>query len=745
MKHLILSFLALLSCALASRAQTTDGPIVPLTERGYITTERSAYSLGDTLRVHGVVLSTDYTDFYPYSRYVNVELICPADDKNANADAVVVSQKVRTDAHGTFYATLPTDACRAEGRYYLRAYTRFMRNRPAETFPMTSVMLNFGTEKRHYEGGDWTVACYPEGGTLRAGIQQRMTVYVRDYYGNPVDGAELSAVCGDDTLAIADTRPSGYASLSFMPLAEGTQGKLIISRYGREMSVDLPTVAPAAPTLSTFSAGRKLRVQISGATEGLHLYAFQSGFGITEHPVGTGLLAIGTADIPDGLITFWLTDGRNVLCHRSVWVGRVGNEKPASLPDDAIAIRHVTSGTTPTLHAFESLCLLPQVRSEVPFPTTFYRENEREARTDLDLWLQTTRFIAFDIRDALAANFEYPYDPERALTLTGRAYNQQQKPLTYGSVEIVNLRTMTNYVCEVDAEGRYEQAVDDYRAGDQFFIESIDHIGKNRRYGASLEQPAPATMYNWLRLNDEANYDAGHRATSLDTQSSSLAGGIDLNEVTVTAQRVGRDWRTSQMDGLFFFDHDMLQDPIFRDLEGVLRRTGWVDIITGNSRPQATLRNQGSRFMANDYVSQSAGDDRVSGDRFCRWRNRRNLTLNPNGTDHMNILLDGVLITHSYDYLLSSTVDNYESIEIIGPNNSDSRLLSNYSPCGLIVLKSRHLMSKKDIPAKGITVQPEGLTRPLCPNTNAQLHPAPGQRLAVDIITPDRKIISWEE
>lgn len=772
MNRLLYIFIAALF-ALAAKAQDTEGPIVPLTERGYIAADCSTCTLGDTLRVHGVMLSTDYSDFYPYSRYVNVELVCPAAGDDAAADSVIVRQKVRLSDHGIFYATIPTIDCHTEGRYYLRAYTRFMRNRPVETFAMSSVVMTLGRRQFHFEGGDWSVACFPEGGQLQAEAQQRLVVYVRDRYGNPVPDAELTAVCGTDTLAIGETRASGYGSLSLMHLPEGMKGSIVVSKDGREMIADMPEVGPVAPALRVFQTGRKLRVQLAGfddvaaaaAQRDLHLYAVQSGFGIKEYPIGTGMLAIDTSDTPDGLMTFWLAEAHNVLCQRSVWVGRVGNEKPKQSeqleqpeqseqpkqseqfeqPAGSTLIRRIVSDNTPTLHAFEALCLLPQVRSDVPFPAAFYRETERDARTDLDLWLQTTRFVAFDLKDALAARFDYPFAPEQVLTLSGQAFNQQLKPMTYGSVEIVNLRTMANYVCDVDADGRYEQPVDDYWPGDQFFIESIDRIGKNRRYGASLEETTPPAMYNWLRLYDEANAEAGVHAATMG-RTAGLSGGIDLGEASVTAQRVGRDWRTSQMDGLFYFDHEMLQDPSYRDLEAVLRRTGWVDIITGNSRPQQTLRNQGSGFAANDFVSQASGDDRVSSERYCRWRNGRNNRLNGGSSGHMNILLDGVLITHSYDYLLSSTVDNYESIEVVGPSNSDSRLVANYSPEGLIILRSRHLMSRKEIAAKGITVTPQGgITYPLCPDRSATLRPAEGQHIVVDLITPDRQIISWEE
>lgn len=52
-------------------------------------------ALGDTVRISGQVLSTDYNDFYPYSRYVYVELI----GKN---DSVVARNKVRMADDGVF-------------------------------------------------------------------------------------------------------------------------------------------------------------------------------------------------------------------------------------------------------------------------------------------------------------------------------------------------------------------------------------------------------------------------------------------------------------------------------------------------------------------------------------------------------------------------------------------------------------------------------------------------------------------
>lgn len=74
---------------------------------------------------------------------------------------------------------------------------------------------------------------------------------------------------------------------------------------------------------------------------------------------------------------------------------------------------------------------LYNVRSDAPFPAAVYSETEREARTDLDLWLATTRFVGFDIADALAARFDYPFLPEKALSIAGTALTPDRRILSW--------------------------------------------------------------------------------------------------------------------------------------------------------------------------------------------------------------------------------------------------------------------------------------------------------------------------
>lgn len=796
----LLSILILLCTFGLCRAQSDEGPVVPLTERVFMTTERNICRLGDWLNVRGVVLSTDYNDFAPYSRYVNVELIGSMTDREGqeHADSVIVRQKVRTDERGYFFLTLPTDACQKEGRHYLRAYTRFMRNQPVQTFPMTSVLLTYDARRMQAgEGGGCVVSFFPEAGRLMVGTQQRIVAYVTDDYGNPVEGATLAWIAGGDTLATAISRPSGYAALTPSVAIGGEANAYVsIAKDKQQMKADLPEATEAAPFIRTSVVAGKLRLQIVNRhllSADSRLYGFMGGFGMTEYPVPNdeGMLTMDTREMPDGLMSFWLTDGclppgdslsdrrgqgerpggcatsvPNIICQCSVWIGNVSNQAPSEPPsptpspreeEGSIVIRHLVSDEHHAPRAFEMLNLF-NLRSDAPFPRTFYSESEREARTDLDLWLATSHFAGFDLADALAGRFDYPLAPERALTLSGQALTPDGRPLKSGNVEILNLATLDSYFCPIGEDGRYEQAVADFTTGMQFFIESVNAGGKNNRYGATLEEEQPAMMCNWMRQTDEASAHFGKQAKAV---VSAIAGGIDLGEAVVTARTGNRpDWHSSQMEGVYVFSHETLQKPCFVDVESVLRRSGWVDIrMRDTSNPAPNYMSELAQM--NPYMAAQNGEsNKMAVNKVCFYRSDRaqKQSLMEGGGEWMNFLLNDQLITHNFEDVLSMSVDGIESIEIVKPTLSDPRLIRNHSMNGLVIIRSRHLMKTKDIPSRGITVEPAGLTLPQLPDVphsspqsgelkgaGGGLHPAAGQRIAVDVITPDRQIFSFEE
>lgn len=105
-----------------------------VSERVFLAPTETYYDKNDTVEVVGQLLSTDYGDFYPYSRYLYLELT----DKN---NELVMRQKVRCDKNGRFYATLALEGNVENGVYYLRGFTQFMRNRNNAIYPITPLYV----------------------------------------------------------------------------------------------------------------------------------------------------------------------------------------------------------------------------------------------------------------------------------------------------------------------------------------------------------------------------------------------------------------------------------------------------------------------------------------------------------------------------------------------------------------------------------------------------------------------------
>ncbi|MCQ2239463.1 MAG: hypothetical protein MJZ73_09560, partial [Bacteroidaceae bacterium] len=79
-----------------------------LSERVFLAPVTSYCSPSDTLQITGQVLSTSHEDFYPYSRYVYIDLI------DAN-NLVQTTIKARCGDDGYFFTSIPLDLYTAEG------------------------------------------------------------------------------------------------------------------------------------------------------------------------------------------------------------------------------------------------------------------------------------------------------------------------------------------------------------------------------------------------------------------------------------------------------------------------------------------------------------------------------------------------------------------------------------------------------------------------------------------------------
>ena len=113
-------------------------PIVSLAqtipaERIFLCSNQGEYGWSDTIRVDGIVMSTDTTRL-PESRYVCIDAFDPT-------DSLCMHMKLRCQPDGSFHLRMPAYAIGRTGRCLLRANTRLMLNYPAATLPCITVNI----------------------------------------------------------------------------------------------------------------------------------------------------------------------------------------------------------------------------------------------------------------------------------------------------------------------------------------------------------------------------------------------------------------------------------------------------------------------------------------------------------------------------------------------------------------------------------------------------------------------------
>ncbi len=208
MKTPFVLFLSLSMLLSAAAQEPTDFR----TEQVFLVPRSLSCAPGDSLFVDGMVTCMAADRMEPYSRYLYLELI-------GENDSVYVRQKLSCADGGRFSTAVLTEPDMPKGVYYLRGYTRFMRNFDPSAFALQPVAVGMEIPTADYAIDD-DVDCRfsVAGGTLRQGQPQRLTAVLSNYAGQPLAFRQLFLTDNKgDTVSSAMTSRAGYAFFDFVP------------------------------------------------------------------------------------------------------------------------------------------------------------------------------------------------------------------------------------------------------------------------------------------------------------------------------------------------------------------------------------------------------------------------------------------------------------------------------------------------------------------------------------------------
>ncbi len=546
MKTPVVLFLSLSALLSASAQEPTDFR----TEQVFLAPRSLSCAPGDSLFVDGMVTCMASDRLEPYSRYLYLELI-------GDNDSVYVRQKLSCADGGRFSTAVLTEPDMPKGVYYLRGYTRFMRNFDHSAFALQPVAVGIDIPAADYTVDD-DVDCRfsVAGGSLRQGQPQRLTAVLSNYAGQPLAFRQLFLTDNKgDTVSSAMTSRAGYAFFDFVP-AKGRSYSVRFADEGISKSFKAPEVTPSTVSIKAAANGNRIVFELSDAAAKVkdrRLYVYDRNNGISEvmSPAASGNITLPNA--PTGPVTLFLTDGalqtraetsilprsrRNasVTTDGPLQAGKALDFKLSGIDtaDCRVFARFVPDNALWNSQADQQLVYASDFTSALPFPGVDTDPDSRQA--DLAAWLENARFTRFRLRDAvLNDSTVYEYYPEFNMEISGTVFDDINNlhPMKQG--RIVAFNNSTNAVSDSTlTDGRFRLAVDDFAEGDTFFLQALQGK-KNEPVSNGIEldnESFPAVVIDRGRLITSGRY-AGDVTTSIGQSSGTVH---DLPDVTVKAR-----------------------------------------------------------------------------------------------------------------------------------------------------------------------------------------------------------------
>lgn len=733
MKKIILIIISSLF-VLAARSQGKQF----VSERIFIALADQFVLKHDTVKVMGQLLSTDYNDFYPYSRYVYVELT----DRNKQ---VVERKKIRCNDNGSFFTTILLPQKATNGIYYVRGYTQFMRNRESPQFPM--VPLYVGVMPQEQETKEKIYAgFFPEGGHLIKGQVQTVGIYICDEHKMPTATHFVILNSRRDTIYSGKTDTNGLASISFIP--DGNKYVLSAETEDKVTHNFLLPETMQIPTLRAVVNRERLVCYVLAdsddkeSIDSLVIAMYHSSFGIKKSNPRKGACMADLSGCTPGLITLWLCNKEgNILAQRVLWIGgspdtendgitvdtngQAGSNILISTNDtigkSSVFVRFLPKKAGKISTAFEMLNFTDELLSPVPFPKTYSDSPDIQTGHNINTWLLSASNKMIGTEALRADSISYKYPIEQALCISGVVRNGK-RPLQNANVQIYNVQNNDAVSVNTDAAGHFNATVNDFVNGSKLYIQAYNSKGKTGTFTYQLDEedypPVTDSSTNGLFFQELTDENLAKIIEPIDTLRRHK-----VSEVTVNRKRPKEkpyEWvRTRNVFN--YYDREFLdKHPNIMTVKDAVLYTSKV-IVSNQDRciSWKSLKLQGLVPQHLKVDKMLSNDD-------------------PIVYSEIAVVVNGFKIEHGVDDILRWSITDIESIELVEP--LDPRSLWHNAGYGFFDIKMRTTVRTTPMVSNGVTIQPLGIVTPTEPFIWRLPNKAGTYRMIVDVVSADRNI-----
>lgn len=715
MKKIIL---IIISCLFVLVAHSQDKMFV--SERIFIALADQFVLKNDTVKIMGQLLSTDYNDFYPYSRYVYVELT----DRNKQ---VVERKKIRCNDNGSFFTSILLPDKSPNGIYYVRGYSQFMRNRESQQFPMVPLYVGVMPQEQETKENIYA-GFFPEGGHLVKGHVQTVGIYICNEHKMPTATKFVILNSLRDTICSGKTDTNGLASISFIP--DGNRYLLSTETDDKATHNFLLPETMQIPTLRAAVNRKRLVCYALADTDdkepidSLEIAIYHSSFGIKKLHLRKGACMADLSGCTPGLITLWLCNkAGSILAQRVLRIGgsNISTSANDTIGGNSVFVRYIPEKAGKISTAFEMLNFTDELLSPVPFPETYSDSSNIQTDQNINTWLlsASNKMIGADALRADSISYKYPI--EQALCISGVVRNGK-RPLQNANVQIYNVQNNDAVSVNTDATGHFNATVNDFVNGSKLYIQAYNSKGKTGTFTYQLDEedypPVTDISYNVPFAQELTNENLAKIIEPIDTVRRHK-----VSEVVVNRKRPKEkpyEWvRTRNVFN--YYDREFLdKHPNIMTVKDAVLYTSKVTVSNQDrSISWKSLKLQGLVPQHLKVDKMLSNDD-------------------PIVYSEIAVVVNGFKIEHGVDDILRWPITDIESIELVDP--LDPRSLWHNAGYGFFDIKMRTTVRTTPVVSNGVTIQPLGIATHTEPFTWQPPTKAGTYRMIVDVVSADRNI-----
>lgn len=599
-------------------------------EKVYLHLDKSNYGFGDTIWYKAYTVIGQKHQLSALSGVLYVELISPKDSLVTRQSIPLVS--------GIGWSDIPLAHSLKQGEYRIRAYTRWMQNRPDCIYDQR-VRLGGITPAIIKQTEKCDVQFFPEGGGLVNGVRCRVAVKAIGANGL---GQDIKGTIEDNTgNVVADfaTQHLGMGVFAIMPEAGKSYRAKVNIPGETSFTVDLPKAMEEGYTLSVNNSEKDslyIKVAVNEQTltqnkgQTFYIIAQSNGKvyytteGKLENTVYTAGIEKGR--FPEGITQFTLFNQTGEpLAERIAFIDNPADELNLTIGASSqtytardkvkLELTAKDSSQQPIIGSFSvsvinenkvqpdengestilnNLLLTSELKGYIEQPNYYFADKSDKAKSDLDVLMLTQGYRRYDWRQVLNnnstiqqySNQAIQYQPEPAQELSGTLTTPDGKAIPNGKVTL--LATKQNIVRDTtaDASGRFTFT-------DLDITDTATLVVRARKTnnGSNVKIKAFVPDYPKITTVERVNEgliiaDTARRQPAAKQQYSqytrqqhedSLKDGKMLNEVTINGKKLPKPDELNNYGALAEYDADMKKLA----QEQVVTARALADVIPG--------------------------------------------------------------------------------------------------------------------------------------------------------------------